>query len=583
MCGIAGIYQFKNKVELNALKKMTDTIAHRGPDGEGHWINPEGSLGFGHRRLSIIDLSNHAKQPMHYANQRYTITFNGEIYNYIEIKNELIKKGYLFTSQSDTEVLLALYDCKKEQCLQDLDGMFAFAIWDEQEKTLFCARDRFGEKPFHYYYDENGFVFSSEIKQFWPIGITKELDTEKFTSFIKYGQIDRSEDITATFFKKIKRLDAAHYLKINAEKKISIEKYWSIPDTKKYFEGSIEQAAETFLELFTHSIRLRLRSDVPVGSSLSGGLDSSSIVMLIDALKGKELKQNTFSARFKDFAKDEGKHIEEVVKACKNVAVHYTWPDKDYFEHAFEKVTYHQDEPYGSASIVAQYAVMELAKQHGVTVLLDGQGADEQLAGYIPYYHEYLKQLFYTQPFLYKKEHAAYRQYHQEAIPFISVEKRETLRMKLGRYKRIALKQELPYQHALNDRLKNDTATVGLKELLRYADRNSMAHSREVRLPFLSHKLVEFVFSLPDHYKLNEGWTKFVLRKAMNNILPHSICWRVDKIGYEPPQKRWIESDKYETEIKKAASFFDIKRVPDPANKTVFTEDWRLLMASKFI
>lgn len=584
MCGIAGIYNLnQSQVSLTNLKKMTDVITHRGPDGEGHWLNSNGTLGFGHRRLSIIDLTENGKQPMHYADGRYTITFNGEIYNYIELKNELKLKGYQFVSDTDTEVLLALYDLKKEACLQDLDGMFSFAIWDEKLQTLFCARDRFGEKPFHYFKNDNEFVFASEIKQFWELGIDKKINQEKLLTYAKTGALENSNQITETFYQSIEKLDAAHYLMINADKKISIQKYWDIQTHLKPFEGTIEQAAELFLQLFTDSIRLRLRSDVAVGSSLSGGLDSSSIVMLIDALKGNEINQNTFSARFKNFSKDEGEHIEEVVKACKNVNVHYTWPDKDFFEESFEKVTYHQDEPFGSASIVAQYSVMELAKKNNVTVLLDGQGADEYLAGYLPYYHTYLSQLFYSNSKLYKSEVSAYNSFHQLSSPYIDISKTETKRMKIGRMRRKILQQNLPYKNALQSVLKENTTVNGLKELLRYADRNSMAHSREVRLPFLSHKLVEFVFSLPDEFKLNSGWTKFVLRKSMDKILPQSICWRVDKIGYEPPQHLWIKSDKFNQEIQQASKMLNIPRCNDENNKSVFNQDWRLLMASKFI
>lgn len=584
MCGIAGIYNLnQSQVSLTNLRKMTDVITHRGPDGEGHWLNSNCNIGFGHRRLSIIDLTENGNQPMQYAEGRYTITFNGEIYNYIELKNELKLKGYQFISDTDTEVLLALYDLKKENCLQDLDGMFSFAIWDEKLQTLFCARDRFGEKPFHYFKSDNEFVFASEIKQFWTIGIDKKINQEKLLTYAETGALENSNQITETFYQSIEKLDAAHYLMINADKKISIQKYWDIQTHLKPFEGTIEQAAELFLQLFTDSIRLRLRSDVAVGSSLSGGLDSSSIVMLIDALKGKEVNQNSFSARFKNFSKDEGEHIEAVVKACKNVNVHYTWPDKDYFEESFDKVTYHQDEPFGSASIVAQYSVMELAKKNNVTVLLDGQGADEYLAGYLPYYHTYLSQLFYSNSNLYKSEVSAYNSFHQLSSPYLDISKTETTRMKIGRMRRKILQQNLPYKNALQSVLKENTTVNGLKELLRYADRNSMAHSREVRLPFLSHKLVEFVFSLPDEFKLNSGWTKFVLRKSMDKVLPQSICWRVDKIGYEPPQHLWIKSDKFNKEIQQASKALNIERSNDASNKSVFNQDWRLLMASKFI
>jgi asparagine synthase (glutamine-hydrolysing) len=583
MCGIAGIYAFSKAsvVTVDALTAMTNAIVHRGPDGEGHWINASANVGFGHRRLSIIDLSEYGKQPMHYANERYTITFNGEIYNYIELKNELITKGYTFTSNSDTEVLLALYDLKKENCLHDLDGMFAFAIWDEQQQQLFCARDRFGEKPFHYYFDNDKFIFASEIKQFWAEGIAKKINEQRLLHFATTGNVENETNITHTFYNHIHKLDAAHYVIINVNKAIAPIKYWDIDLNATPFTGTLEQAAEQFLHLFTNSIKLRLRSDVPVGSSLSGGLDSSSIVLLIDALKGKELQQNTFSARFKNFAKDEGEHIETVLKACKNMAVHYTWPDAAYFETVFDKVTYHQDEPYASVSIVAQYAVMELAKQHNVTVLLDGQGADEYLGGYLYYYQYYLNQLFYNDKRTYNAELIAYNNFHNAAEPYSPITDNETLRMKIGRYKKTLFNEPMPYSNNLNEELKKSTTQAGLKELLRYADRNSMAHSREVRLPFLSHKLVEFVFSLPNEFKINKGWTKFILRTAMQPTLPRSINWRVDKIGYEPPQAQWLKSERFTHQINAAANTLQLPIVND--TKNVFTQNWRLLMAANYL
>jgi asparagine synthase (glutamine-hydrolysing) len=376
-------------------------------------------------------------------------------------------------------------------------------------------------------------------------------------------------------------LDAAHYLIINTKGDLKIERYWDIDRDGKKYQGSVEEASGVFYSLLRDSIKLRLRSDVPVGSSLSGGLDSSSIVMLIDNLKGNELKQNTFSARFKDFKKDEGEHIETVVRACKNVSVHYTWPDSEYFEKVFDKVTYFQDEPYGSASIVAQYAVMEIAKEHNVTVLLDGQGADEQLAGYMPYYQLYLNQLFYDSKSKFNNEYNAYINYHNEQYPYKRIDDTETFRMKAGRYRRKLLHQQMPYHDALTNALYNSTINCGLKELLRYADRNSMAHSREVRLPFLSHKLVEFVFSLPDHFKINQGWTKYVLRKSMETTLPNSICWRIDKIGYEPPQSNWLKNAQYTSEIKRVSKLLQIES--NENSNSIFNQEWRLLMASRFI
>jgi asparagine synthase (glutamine-hydrolysing) len=584
MCGIAGIINFsKDALNRSILIKMTDVISHRGPDGEGHWVNLDGTVGFGHRRLSIIDLSENGAQPMHFLNSRYTITFNGEIYNYIELKQNLLKKGYFFNTNSDTEVVIASYHDKGERCLSDFDGMFSFAIYDSQSDTVFCARDRFGEKPFHYCTHEGNFYFGSEIKQLWAAGIPKNIDQEKILNFVNSGEIEKTGETTRTFYSNIKKLDAAHYILIHLKHpEINPVKYWDIDLTAPKFTGSIEEAAEQFYTLFEESIRLRLRSDVPVGSSLSGGLDSSSIVMLIDKLKGNEIEQNTFSARFKNFYKDEGEHIQKVVESCKNVNVHYTWPDKNYFEEVFDKVLYHQDEPFGSASIVAQYAVMQLAKEHGVTVLLDGQGADEQLGGYIGYYYDYLNQLFYHSNLMYFGEFEKFNQMHP-SYKIDDLALSQTFRMKLGLKKRKLFSQEIPYKNYLAESLYRDTISSGLKNLLRYADRNSMAHSREVRLPFLSHKLVEFVFTLPDELKLNNGWTKYILRKAMNTTLPHSICWRVDKIGYEPPQNSWLSDIKRQNEIEKAAVYFGVKRKHSQPIGVFSSQDWRLLMANKFI
>jgi len=585
MCGIAGILNFNgDPVEMETLHRMNDVISHRGPDGEGSWIHKKKHLGLGHRRLSIIDLSENGAQPMHYMEDRYTITYNGEIYNYIELKNSLQAAGYSFRSDSDTEVLLALYDHKKENCLADLDGMFSFAIWDEMEQVLFCARDRFGEKPFHYFSDHNKFVFGSEIKQIWKYGIPRKVREDRLKLFIDSGQIDDERNVSSTFYEGIKRLAPAHYMKIDCQGRIAIKPYWKVDLTTEPYRGTIETAAEQFLHLLSDSVRLRLRSDVAVGSSLSGGIDSSSIVMLIDELKGEKQEQNTFSARFKNFEKDEGAHIEKVLKSCKNVKGNYIWPDENYFMEVFDKVNFHQDEPYGSSSIIAQYAVMELALKNNITVLLDGQGADEYLAGYLPYYKLYLDQLFFNDRTSYKNELLSYNTMHPSELRYVSLDQEESLRMKLGRYKRQLLKQKPPFsENALKNKLHADTFGNGLQILLRYADRNAMAHSREVRLPFLSHKLVEFVFTLPDNYKLHSGWTKYVLRKAVENILPAEICWRKDKIGYASPQSKWLESGLVQEEISRSANRLGLKingKETEPSKRN--ENNWRLLMAAKF-
>lgn len=511
MCGIAGIVRFNGSIQLEQLKSMTDSIVHRGPDGEGHWISDKNNIGFGHRRLSIIDLSEGGHQPMHFL-ERYTITFNGEIYNYIELKKELQAKGYQFNSESDTEVLLALYADKGKSMLSDLDGMFAFAIWDNQEEKLFCARDRFGEKPFFYFKNDDQFVFGSEMKELWAYGIPKQIKDNRIYNYINTGIVETPATIEETYYQGIHKLDAAHTLEVTAKGGIKLNKYWSLDDIQLNIDISFEQAQQKYFELFEESIKYRLRSDVPVGSSLSGGLDSSSIVKMIDNIKGENQVQKVFSARFKNFDKDEGEYIDEVVRNCNNVEAYTTWPAEGSILEIIDKVAHHQEEPFGSSSILAQWKVMELAKTNDVTVLIDGQGADEYLAGYMPEYKTYLTQLFFENRPLYNDQYVHYQNHFGKTHPLDPYTKTETLRMKVGRYKKNFLNQPIEY-NTLKDRLKYKLTSSGLKELLRYADRNSMAHSREIRLPFLSHKLIEFVFSLPDEFLLKDGWTKYIHRK----------------------------------------------------------------------
>jgi len=603
------------------LKKMTDTIAHRGPDDEGQWSNTTNTVHLGHRRLSIIDLSKNATQPMSFAN-RYQIVYNGEIYNYTEVRAFLQNMGYHFSTRSDTEVILAAYDFWKEKCLQQFDGMFAFAIWDEKEERLFAARDRFGEKPFYYYEDGGHFIFASEMKALWSIGIEKSIDNKMLLNYITLGHVQNCIDKEQTFFEDIYSLPPAHYLIFEpASKQLSkITRYWSINKETK-IDISAADAIEKFTALFTGSVTGRLRSDVPVGSSLSGGLDSSAIVFMIDQLQNsdetKAAKLQTFSAVFPAFENDESKYIQSLVSNF-NIANHQTTASAADLVNNFEKLCYHQEEPFPSSGIFAQYKVFELAKQQGIKVLLDGQGADEVLAGYPKYIHWYLQEVLSrnklgatqvernafrknNQPFrwdvknifaAFLPSHAAMQleknEYHKTIRhPDISP---DFLKLSAGRdwegiHKPIVTK--------LNDILHFNTTEMGLEELLRFADRNSMAHGREVRLPFLNHQLVEFVFSLPSQLKMHEGWTKFLLRKAMDKKLPDDIVWRKLKVGFEPPQKSWMEEPvlaEYIMEAKKKLAnagiltrrSLDKKIEPLPAHADK-NYDWRFLCAARVI
>lgn len=562
MCGVAGIISLNhNNLSLEKLKLMTDAISHRGPDGEGQWIDENGRVGLAHRRLSIIDLNSSSDQPMHYLD-RYSIVFNGEIYNYIELKEELVKKGYSFYTKSDTEVLLALYDYKRDKFLDDLDGMFAFAIWDKQTKTLFCARDRFGEKPFFYYQDNESFYFASEMKALWAVGVPKIPNDKQVFLYLAYGAQNDVQQLSGTFYSNICQLEPSHCFVVHQNKIVSKRKYWDIDLNNRKNNITLIEAKDTFYDLFNLSIKRRLRSDVAVGSSLSGGLDSSSIVTLIDKLKPVSQIQKTFSARFEGFVRDEGKFMEMVI-ARNKVEPNYVFLTPELLDKQLDLVSYHQEEPFGSTSVIAQWEVMKLAKANNVTVLLDGQGADEILAGYTHFFYNYLSSLMLHNKLEFIKQKKHYFNLYGQKYDYgrnlmfhsyLPKFRRNTRIIKnkfkhpdyfkqfdsdfLNHYKDLHF--ESGFVTDLNKALYNVSLNGGLQNLLRYADRNSMAHSREVRLPFLSHKLVEFVFSLPDEMKLHNGWTKFVLRESMDHILPKEICWRKEKIGFEPPKYKSI-------------------------------------------
>lgn len=580
MCGIAGILsgQADKMIRHDTLKKMTDTIVHRGPDGEGHWTNDAARVGFGHRRLSIIDLSEKGKQPMHYMG-RYTITFNGEIYNYQELKTELLKSGYNFVSESDTEVLLALFDNKGEQCLSQLDGMFAFAIWDEKLQRLFCARDRFGEKPFYYCIYKGDFYFASEMKQLWAAGVPRTFVKHKFEKFIDTGDVYFG-DTDGTFYEGIKQLQAAHTLTLDFEMRPEIKSYWRLIIPETPLNIKLNDAIAEWESLFTTSLLRRMRSDVTVGSSLSGGLDSSYIVALICSHQKNNI--NSFSATFPGFERDESEYIDAVVNHVGKINSYKVTPTGEDLLNDFSKLADHQEEPFQSASIYAQYKVFELARKHNTIVLIDGQGADELLGGYLPYYEDYLRQLFFWNRREYRKQIQTYGAIHGDYAPVRDYADQENLRMKIGRIKQKISGAERAYPKTyLKQRLVNDLCGQPLQTLLRYADRDSMAHSVEVRLPFLNHTLAEWVVKLPDSLFLNEGWFKVLLRNSADQYLPEKVVWRKRKVGYEPPQKNWLHTEPVKQKINEARKIFGAKRPEDEA--AAGYQDWRLLMAKYLV
>jgi asparagine synthase (glutamine-hydrolysing) len=556
MCGIAGIVNTGRSASKSGLLAMCDALAHRGPDDAGVWESPSGKALLGSRRLAILDLSSSGHQPMQDESGNVAVAFNGEIYNYLELARELETHGCRFRSHSDTEVLLKSYQIWGRDCLRRLNGMFAFAIWDERRGKLFAARDRFGEKPFYFVQNSDPvpFAFASEIKALVAGGFVSPRPRQ--TAVYRY-LVNREIDAgTETLFENIFSLPAAHALFYSPnEGSLEIFRYWDLDPGNEIRLSSPEQYAERFLELLLDSVRIRLRSDVPVGSSLSGGLDSSTIVGII-AKTQAALSQESFSARFRDPKLDEGMYIEQMTTWA-NVKSNFTYPEPEGIPEEIEQLTWHQDAPFYSASIYAQWCVMRLAKERGVTVLLDGQGGDEVLAGYHEYFASYyihllkslrLKRAFWEM-YGYWIEHGRgfVPQIVAEALPqrWRSAAKgwlsprglRPEFRSKWNRPPSAPARK---YDNELQQCLYATLTHSVLPQLLRYADRNSMAFSREVRLPFLDYRLVEFLYAIPSEQKLRGTQTKVILRNAISGIVPEAIRLRKDKLGFAPPEAAWL-------------------------------------------
>jgi len=607
MCGIAGIvYLDDRKIDINLVKEMADTIRHRGPDDEGYlFVNTDNKnylllggqdtpqevfsynllytpnkkienqsyiskLAFAHRRLSIIDLSPTGHQPMCNEDGTIWIVYNGEIYNYQEIRKELISKGHRFISNTDTEVIIHSYEEWGIDSLQRFNGMWAFAIWDSLKKEIFCARDRFGIKPFYYYFDNNAFIFASEIKALLKVNfVPKNVSNCVIYNYLIKGYMDYSND---TFFKDIKQLKCREYLILNLNRQdLNVKPYWDINLSQKLLGLSQEDYNKQFYELFEDSVRLRLISDVSVGSCLSGGLDSSSIVCIINKLIQENKAQmpikdlqKTFSVRYYDNRFDEGMFIEEIVKKIP-VSGYQTFFNPQDIEIEIDDVIYYQDEPSWNINIYGQWCVFKLAKEQGVKVVLDGQGGDELLAGYPGYYRYFLVSMAKSFELIrLANELIKYSGRHQlpirEAIYHIilclipkwvksvikktlkidSEKKSESIKWLnqdfIKQINKDYLRGISTKTYLFDESLYLSLFEKGLPAMLHFEDRNSMAHSIESRLPFLDHRLVEFSFSLPYHQKISHGLTKWVLRSAMKGILPELIRNRVDKIGFRAPE-----------------------------------------------
>jgi asparagine synthase (glutamine-hydrolysing) len=542
MCGICG-FNFKDDKLLDSMK---DALKHRGPDDEGSYS--DGTISLGHRRLSIIDLSEAGHQPMCNDDRSVWITFNGEIYNYLELREELKELGHTFKSDSDTEVILHAYDEWGLDCMSKFNGMWAFAIYDKNLNRLVISRDRFGVKPLYYILTDKSLSFASEINALLKTGQPVDPNERLICDFLLYNITDHTNE---TFFKPILKLPKGHLGIYDLKtKKLEIRGWWALDFTKTE-ETTYQDAVKRFRDTFTDSVNLRLRSDVPVGSCLSGGMDSSSIVCVMDSLKKTEIK--TFSAIFPGFRFDETRYI-DLISSKKNLKNYKTEPNAPKLKEQIHDFIKSQGEPVPGPSPYSQYCVMELAKDNLMKVLLDGQGSDEMLAGYYDFYAFYLKGLLF-QFRLIKLATEAYhlirsvnRRLAATAILFLLAphplrEKyflnKTPINLDFYRRNRSAFLSKFVSCRNLKDAMAYNT-NCKLEHLLKWEDRNSMAYSIETRLPFLDYRLAQLISHLPEDCIIHNSRTKSVLRDAMSSIVPDEITHRMDKIGFATPEDEWL-------------------------------------------
>jgi asparagine synthase (glutamine-hydrolysing) len=569
MCGIAGIVAPRG-FDPRSLVEMTQSISYRGPDGFGFAYSREGSpldlevhhnteqapsyprpvVGLGNRRLAILDVSSAGNQPMQIDDGAYTITFNGEIYNYREVREELENAGHSFRTHTDTEVILHAYQQWGQECLSRFNGMWAFALWDRARRVLFCSRDRLGVKPFYYALHRGAFVFASEIKQLLAAtAMPRSANPSTVLHFLEWGLADHS---SATFFEGIEQLPGGHCLHLEPHEPLRprIHRYWDLPTEPQIAIGD-QDAIEEFRNLFESAVQLRLRSDVPVGVSLSGGLDSSSVVCTAKHL-APETTFQTFSASFEDADIDEREYVAAVVQEIRGDG-HSAFPQGSGFWTKLRSLIYHHDEPVGSPGAYAQWCVMSEARAHGVPVLLGGQGGDETLCGYQKYQFFYWWHLlrhadpqFLRETFLWMTQGtssswnlAAIARYMPGLFraPFSLCERLGTAELQRRSQEE---RPRLGSGSSLAERQKTDLTYSSIPALLHHEDRASMAHSVESRLPFLDYRLVEFLLRCRPSLKLRNGRSKWLLREALAPVLPQKIRQRRTKLGFNTPETKWM-------------------------------------------
>ncbi len=568
MCGITGILAFneKGKEHLSKISAATYALLKRGPDGEGIYFDKNCALG--HRRLSIIDTSNAAAQPFADNTKRYTIVFNGEIFNYRSLKKELEQKGHVFRSQSDTEVLLTLYIEYKEQCIEKLDGEFAFAIYDKETETLFLARDRFGIKPLYIYKDDDKFVFASELKSLLEFGIPRHIDKIALQTYFHLNYIPAPYSI----FENVLKLDAGSFMKVDDKGNTSKNIYYSIPEIPVNKQlNNYETAKKELQQFLNESVKNRMVADVPLGTFLSGGIDSS----IITALAAQHTqKLNTFSIGYKDEPLfDETSFAQLVAKKNKTEHTVFSLSNEDLYENLHAILEY-IDEPFADSSALAVNILSMYTKKH-VTVALSGDGADELFAGYNKHAAELKARHGGFTTKLVKASHLVLKQLPKsrntktgnkirqlekfaEGIK-LSPEERYWQWAKWSGFKAEEIftstaqgdqqiydrrKQELlQYINSdYNSVLHTDMLLVLENDMLVKVDRMSMNQSLEVRVPFLDHKIVDFAFSLPAHFKIDGEQRKKILKETFAKELPQELMGRGKK-GFEVPLLKWFRTD----------------------------------------
>lgn len=577
----------KRSLEIHTLKRFTDSISHRGPDGSGYELLNDNTLGLGHRRLSILDLSEAGKQPMFNTQKDRVISFNGEVYNFIEIRKELIAAGEKFTTETDTEVILAAYQKWGKDCLNKFNGMFAIAIWDSKTKELFLARDRFGVKPLYYFYiSETVFAFASETLAFKHLdGFDREINSKIFN--IALTEPDIIEGSDKTIFKNMYQLKPGHFLTLVQGGHPEIKQWWSTASNLVKVPPTYEAQIEEFRNLFEDACKLRMRSDVTIASALSGGLDSSSVYCTLHKLKKENAGlerlpsdwQKAFVATFPNTTVDEKKYAEQVVKHVNGQAT-YIIPDYKNLVNDVVNATKLFD-GITQTPITSISDVYRSMKQNGVTVSLDGHGVDEMMYGYNSYVFEALYDHINKKEFKRAEECAKIisglspnynyntlladikqfdKSIFEKGISFI---KRKIFKTNTGSASAVS-KKETNWTNAIDKDTYNEIIAGfntpqslskpsramyddfhyrSLPINLRDFDRASMQHGIEIRMPFMDYRLVSYVFSLPDGSKLGGGFTKRILRDAMKNTLPEPIRTRTLKIGIGAPMEEWFNNE----------------------------------------